>query len=141
MAGHRGYVKTGKVNGVRPVDAYCRFFPNGNSATAMTSALGTLWDPGGVVTNVAQTADGVFLVTMADPAYRVVYASPEVQLSAHTVDLEAQVGDITTPTNGSPATIVVRLHTGTTNTTMASNTNNSVMMHVHMEESSAAGLP
>lgn len=141
MAGTRGYTKNSNANGVRPRDAYFRFFPSGNSTTALTVAAGTLHDPGGVMTNVVQTADGVFTCTMADPAYRIVFVSPEVQLSAHTVDLEAQVGDITLPTNGSPASFVVRLHTGTTNTTMASNTNNSVMVHVHIEDSEASGVP
>lgn len=135
--GHRAFNKTAKVGGVRPVDVYFRFFPSGNSTTALTEAAGTLVDPGGAVSNVTQTADGVFTCTLNDPAYSIIFADPTVQLSAHTVDLVAQTGDITLPTNGTGASVVVRLHTGTTNTTMASNTNNSVMVHLHLEESTA----
>jgi hypothetical protein len=140
MAGHRGYTKTAKTGGVRPRDVYFRFFPSGNSTTALTTAAGTLMDPGGAISNVTQSADGVFTCTLNDPAYRIIFCAPEVQLSAATVDLEAQTGDITLPTNGSGASVVVRLHTGATNTTMASNTNNSVMVHLHIEDSAAAGV-
>jgi hypothetical protein len=140
MAGHRGYTKTAKTGGVQPKDIFFRFFPSGNSATPLTTAAGTLQDPGGAILNVTQTADGIFTCYLVDPAFRIIFCAPEVQLAAHTVDLQAQAGAIDVPTNGNGATCVVRLHTGTTNTTMASNTNNSVMVHIHVEDSAAAGV-
>ncbi len=134
-------LKTGKVAGVKPRDVYFRFFPNGNSTTAMTSVAGDLWDPGSVVSNVAQASDGIFLVTMRDPSFRVVFIDAQVQLAANNVDLQAEVGAITTPTDGTGVSFYIKTMTGTTPTVIASNTNNSVMVHVHIEDSTAAGVP
>jgi len=134
-------LKTAKDAGVKPRNVYFRFFPSGNSTTAMTSVAGDLWDPGSVVSNVAQVSDGVFLVTMRDPSFRVIFADAKVQLAANNVDLYGQVGAISMPTNGDPVSFYVRTMTGTTPTVIASNTNNSVMVHVHIEDSSAAGVP
>lgn len=135
----RGHTKHSLTNGVRPRDAFFRFFPQGASTDPMTSAAGTLHDPGGVVDNVTQTGTGIFLVKMRDPAHRVIFVDPVVQLAANNVDLHGQAGAIDYESDG--AEFYVKTMTGTTPTAISANANNSVMVHVHIEDSSAAGVP
>lgn len=129
------------TNGVRRRVIVFRFFPQGASVTPLTTAAGTLRDPGGSVANVTRTATaGKFIVTMVDPFYKVIVVSPSVQLSADTTDLLAQCGDITNENTANPLSFVVRLLTATVNTDMAANANNSVMVELEVEESAAAGV-
>lgn len=129
------------TNGVRRRVLVFRFYPQGNSTTPLTAAAGTLRDPGGAVANVTRTATaGKFTVTMNDPYYRVIAISPNVQLSADTTDLTAQAGDVSNEATATPLSFVIRLLTGTTNTDMAANANNSVMVELEVEESAAAGV-
>jgi len=134
---YKGHV----TNGVRRRVIVFRFFPQGSSTTPLTTAAGTLRDPGGFVANVTRTATaGKFIVTMNDPYYKVICVSPAVQLSADTTDLEAQCGDLSNENTATALSFVVRLLTGTTNTDMAANANNSVMVQLEVEESAAAGV-
>jgi hypothetical protein len=135
----RGHSKKALTNGVRPREAFFRFFPQAASTTPMTSAAETLHDPGGVVDNVTQTAAGIFLVKMRDPAHRVIMVNPVVQLAANNVDLHGQAGAISYESDG--AEFYVKTMAGTTPTAIAAGENNSVMVHVHIEDSSAAGVP
>lgn len=134
-------LRTPKVNGVKPRIVSFRFFPNGSNTDALTTAAGTLRDPCGVVTNVARSAQGNFLVTMADPAYKVIDAMAQYQAAADNVDLYAQAGDISNENTSSPMTFVVKLKTGATSTDPpATNTNSSVMCVVWIEDSTGANV-
>lgn len=134
---YKGHV----TNGVRRRVIVFRFFPQGSSTTPLTTAAGTLRDPGGFVANVTRTATaGKFIVTMNDAFYKVIAISPNVQISADTTDLTYQVGDVTNENTANPLSFVIRLLTGTTNTDMAANANNSVMVQLEVEESAAAGV-
>jgi hypothetical protein len=129
------------TNGVRRRSISFMFFPQGSSTTPLTTAAGTLRDPGGLVANVTRSATaGKFLVTMNDAFFKVVGIKTDVQLSADTTDLHSQVGDRANEGTATPLTFVVRLLTGTTNTDMAANANNSVTVTLEVEESAAAGV-
>lgn len=129
------------TNGVRRRVIVFRFYPQGSSTTPLTTAAGTLRDPMGCVANVTRTATaGKFTVTMNDAFYKVIAISPNVQLSADTTDLTPQVGDVSNEGTATPLSFVVRLLTATTNTDMAANANNSVMVQLEVEESAAAGV-
>jgi hypothetical protein len=134
-------LKRGLTNGVQRKTLVFRFFPQGTSQTPLTTAAGTLRDPGGVVANVTRTSTaGKFLVTMVDPYYRVIDVRPSVQLNGDTTDLTAQWGAVTNEGTALPLQFVVRLLAGATNTDMAANANNSVSVTLEVEDSSAAGV-
>jgi hypothetical protein len=133
--------KTLKGNGVKPRLVAFTFFPDGSNTTALTTAAGTLDDPGGYVTQVARAAQGVFTVTLVDPIYRLAGKYASVQTAANNVDLYAQFGDVTHEGDGSPLTVDVRLKTGATSTDPpAANTNTSVSVMLWVEDSSAGGV-
>lgn len=134
-------LKRGLTNGVQRKTIVFRFFPQGTSQTPLTTAAGTLRDPGGLVANVTRTATaGKFTVTMNDPYYRVINITPTVQLAGDTTDLTAQWGTISNEGTSSPLQFVVRLLTGAANTDMSANANNSVGVTLEVEDSSAAGV-
>jgi hypothetical protein len=129
------------TNGIKRRSISFRFFPQGTSTTPLTSAAGTLRDPGRHVANVTRTGTaGVFTVTMNERARRVIAIHPSVQLSANNVDLSAQAGDVSNEGTNNALTFNVRLMTGTTATDMAANANNSVSVTVEIEDSAAAGV-
>lgn len=134
-----------RVNGRERRKVTFRFFPNGTSTTAMTTAANTLIDPGGFVANVTRTGTaGVFTVTFRQIFYQCVGASATAQLSANNVDLYAQVGNISNlgkDSATSNTTAVVRLMTGATATDMTSNTNNSVSCEFDFEMLPGGGNP
>lgn len=130
-----------KTGGTKRRSLSFRFYPNGTSTTPMTTVAGTLRDPGGVVANVTRTATaGVFTCTMRDPAWRVVAIQATAQISANNVDLLPQVGDISNEGTASALAFNVRLMTGSTATDMSSNTNNSVMVTLEVEDSASGGV-
>jgi hypothetical protein len=134
---YKGHV----TNGVRRRVIVFRFFPQGSSVTPLTTAAGTLRDPGGFVANVTRTATaGKFTVTMNDAFYRVIAISPNLQVVGDTTDLDAQVGTITNEGTSTPLQFVIRLLTATTNTDLAADPNNSIGVQLEVEESSAAGV-
>lgn len=113
-----------------------RFFPNGTSTTAMTKAAGTLYDYGGCITDVTRSAvAGAFTVNTTFKGYRVVGGKVCVQLAAANTDLQGQLGTISNEGSvTSPLSFTVRLLTGATATDMSSNTNNSVLVDLDIEE-------
>lgn len=134
-------LRTPKTGGVKPRFVCFRFFPNGNSATPLTTAAGTLRDPGGLVDNVTRTAQGNFEATMRDPAYRVTNAQATFQCAADNVDLFAQVGDITNEGTATPLKVKIKLKTAAVSTDPpAANTNSSVSVWLAIEDSAAGGV-
>ncbi len=135
------HLKTPKANGVKPRFINFTFFPDASNTTALTSAAGTLDDPGGCVANVTRAAQGVFTVTLVDPVYRLAGKQATVQTASNSVDLYAQFGAVTHEGDGEPLTVDVRLKTGSTSTDPpAANTNTSVSVMLAIEDSSAAGV-
>jgi hypothetical protein len=113
-----------------------RFFPNGTNTTAMTKAAGTLYDYGGCITDVTRSSvAGSFTVNTTFTGYRVVGGKVQVQLSAANTSLTGQLGDISNQGSvTTPLSFVVRLLAGATATDMSSNTNNSVLVDLDIEE-------
>src|SRR5690242_8038670 len=109
----RGHNKPVHAAGIRPVDAYIRFYPQGNSATPLTVAAATMRDPGGVALNTTRTGAGHFRVYLRDSVKNFIGIFPKVQLSANNVDLQAELGDVHETTGvDDPAYFDVRLMTG-----------------------------
>lgn len=113
-----------------------RFFPNGTSTTAMTKAAGTLYDYGGAITDVTRSGTaGAFTVNTTLMGYRVVGGKVSIQLAAANTDLHGQLGSISNEGSvTAPISFTVRLLAGATATDMSSNTNNSVLVELNVEE-------
>lgn len=102
----------------------------------MTKAAGTLYDPSGCVTSVTRSGvAGAFDVATTFKGFRVVGAKVQVQLAAANTSLTGQLGSVSNEGSvTTPISFVVRLLAGATATDMSSNTNNSVLVDLDLEE-------
>lgn len=100
------------------------FAPNGSSAIDQTSIKGR------GVASVARSAQGVFLITLADAYLALHSAQATIAMSAAT-DLVPQWGaiDVTTSTGG---TLVLNTNAGATPTDIAANAANRVYITLHL---------
>lgn len=103
-----------------------RFFP------ASTSNPSSVDDPGGAVASVVRNSEaGEWLVTFRDSYSRFLGAQVTIQISADDTDLHGQCGDY----DASAKTLIVRALTATTQTDIAADANNSVMVTAWFQDS------
>lgn len=88
-----------------------KIFPDGSSTPSFTSQGG--------VASVALTATGKFTITLSDAYHSLVAFNATYSTSADNVDLYAQAGAVSNLGTSTPATAVVKLKTGATNTDAA----------------------
>lgn len=117
------------ANGVKPRFPWFKFAPNGTGAPTISMNRGKM------VSTVARSAAGVFLVTMSDNVAQSPAILVTAQVPGDATDIYAQLGDITSLT---PLTFQVRLMTAGTPTDVAADTNASVSVLVITDDSGAA---
>jgi hypothetical protein len=120
-----------------------RFWPNNTSTTTLTrvsatadATAGGFMDAGGVASVTRTSNAGEFTVVLEKGYQRVLSATATVQKDT-AADLVAQVGTFTN--EGTPAsafTFLVRLLAGATGTDLAADVDNSVSVHLVLQQSS-----
>lgn len=105
------------------------FYPQGSGTTAPTVNA----NESRGVASVAQTATGLYTITLEDQYLRLVNKQISIQLSAANVDLTAQFGDI----DLTAKTVKVRLMAAGTPTAMSADANNSVSVQLDFADSDA----
>lgn len=118
-----------ETEGKEIVALVVNFRPQGTGAP-------TINDASTGIKSVSRSAAGRFLLTFSNVYKQFLGATATTQLAANNVDLVAQCGTFTAgtsqtvPTSGTAPTLIVRLMTGTTETDLAADANDSVSVTV-----------
>lgn len=118
--------------GVQRKIVRCKIFPN-NTGTPTVSPSGA-----DGIASVARTAAGKFTLTLQDAYRSLVGFHATFSSAADNVDLYAQAGAVSNLGTSTPATAVVKLKTGSTNTDVAADDDTFISVTLVFEDSSAA---